>query len=275
LRSLRSGGTIGTTRLEASYLRPSHSTPHSSAPTSRSTSLHRRRMIWREVEREGFEPSMNEIAHTGCGDRIVRRATPSADGASQSRRTKKGATLPCFVLSASFPPLPRRRSVGLVRGGHGAQRPAPYVVTLRRVVSPQLSSEGPGKSGGFDPSASPKSHHSVGLTHGRASADCVGAPVMTSHLAPVVTSVILMTTPEVDVDLDQRGASRCASRPVKSVAAGPGVWGLVVRSRMHGGPAHLCTLCRWDLRPAKSSPPSDHTSGPDHLAVDPAAVVAD
>lgn len=100
-------------------------------------------------------------------------------------------------------------------------------------------------------------------------------PLMTSHLAPVLTSVVLMMTSEVDVDLDQRGAWRCASRPLKSLAAGPGVWGLVVRSRMHGGPAQLCTLCRWDVRPANSSPSSDHTSGPDHLAVDPAAILAD
>ena len=53
----------------------------------------------------------------------------------------------------------------------------------------------------------------------------------------------------------------------------PRVWGLWCAAGC--SVRDLCTLCRWDLRRAKSSPSSDHTSGPDHLAVDPAAVVAD
>ena len=43
IRSARRGTTVGTTRLKASYLRAFHSTPHSIAPSSRSTSDQRRR----------------------------------------------------------------------------------------------------------------------------------------------------------------------------------------------------------------------------------------
>ena len=97
---------------------------------------------------------------------------------------------------------------------------------------------------------------------------------MISHLARVVTSLILIMTPEVGVDLDQRGASRRASRRLTPLSVALGL-GLVVcssRARWSRGPPHLVLLGSPSSRVVFIA---DHAARPDHLPVDRAAVLAD
>ena len=73
----------------------------------------------------------------------VRPSPPTTcreDLATDQPATAQRRSRPRLVSSAPIARLPRGRSVGLVGGERGGQRPAPCVVTLRRIVSPQLSS---------------------------------------------------------------------------------------------------------------------------------------